>query len=53
MINVARAETKAKADEIRRGLIRDNPNHQVGQVVLGRDMDIRELAVYRDWQVSF
>lgn len=44
VINVARAETKAKADEIRRGLIRDNPNHQVGQVVLGRDMDIRELG---------
>ncbi|MBE9589974.1 PLxRFG domain-containing protein [Moraxella sp. K127] len=44
VVNVARAETKAKADEIRRGLIRDNPNHQVGQVVLGRDMDIRELG---------
>ena len=44
VVNVARAETKAKADEIRRGLIRDNPNHQVGQVVLGRDMDVRKLG---------
>lgn len=44
VVNVSRAETKAKADEIRRGLIRDNPNHQVGQVVLGRDMDVRKLG---------
>lgn len=44
VVNVTRAETKAKADEIRRELIRDNPNHKVGQVVLGRDMDIKALG---------
>ena len=45
VVNVSRAETKGKADEIRRQLVRDNPNHQVGQVVLGRDMDLKELNI--------
>lgn len=44
VVNISRAETKGQADRIRRELVRDNPNHHVGQVVLGRDMDIKKLG---------
>ena len=44
VVNISRAETKGQADKIRRELVRDNPNHHVGQVVLGRDMDIKKLG---------
>lgn len=44
VVNVARAETKGQADEIRRQLIKDNPNHKVGAVTLGREFDIREQS---------
>lgn len=44
IVNISRAETKSSADEIRRQLIKDNPNHKVDNVVLGREMDIRNLA---------
>ncbi|UZA02094.1 PLxRFG domain-containing protein [Moraxella bovis] len=44
VVNVARAETKGQADEVRRQLIKDNPNHKVGQVTLGRDVDVRRLG---------
>lgn len=43
VVNISRAETRRQADEMRRQLIKDNPNHSVGAVTLGRDLDIKKL----------
>lgn len=43
VVNISRAETRRQADDIRQQLIKDNPNHHVGQVALGRELDIAKL----------